>query len=127
MRKAFSILIGIHYFVLTVGIAISVHYCQGEVESVNITSESSCCCGVMENMADCCSDTEFQLQLDIDQFFSSSPKIQFENTFIDFPVIDKNSIQTIEFESQKEFAFVDIPPPIKQPSWLLNCELTYYG
>ena len=80
MRQFLAILLSIFYLVLSTGAAINMHYCGGELDSVQINSNPvSCCCGNMEMSNNCCQDEEFILDLDLDQQIASYPNIVPEN------------------------------------------------
>ena len=45
MKKIFALFFALFYLISTTGFGVTVHYCGGEIESVNINAKpKSCCC-----------------------------------------------------------------------------------
>ncbi|NJO90583.1 MAG: hypothetical protein HC831_17705 [Chloroflexia bacterium] len=86
MKKLASIIISIVYLVLSTGILVNLHYCQGEIESISIvTNNSKCCCASMEFDDDgCCKNEQLLVQFDNDeQIVTNAPDFQKVFKFIE--------------------------------------------
>ncbi len=128
MRKLITILFSAFYLVTSVGVYVNIHYCTGEVTSVKIlATDTDCCCVDAEKSAGCCDDETFLFQLNkedqINQHSRDIPEPQL--TVIASLINSYDHFKTIEKEANYEQ--LEAPPPRKQPIWLVNCSLTYYG
>lgn len=128
MKKFATILFSIFYLQASVGIAVDIHYCNGQVKFVEVIADiGNCCCGDEENTASCCDDETFFFQLDNVQKISQNFRVVFEQ-----PVSYIAEVYCIldcfkGIDEEVNFEHLDLLQPKKQPIWLLNCSLTYYG
>ena len=128
MKKILTTILTVFYLVLSSSTAISIHYCEGELENVNLNSNiESCCCGDNVISNSCCLVKELKLEIDIDQLEVSLRNIVPENsiliTELNFGngILKEIEINEILVENYK------IPPPKLEAIWITNCSLTYYG
>ena len=128
MKKLTAILFSAFYLLATVGVAFNVHYCGGQVGGVSLyANEGSCCCGEAEAMDDCCDNEQFFFQLDQEQKLVksiSTPSNELVSAIATLVVCD---ILIPEEDVPVVNENLKFPIPHKQPAWLLNCSLTYYG
>lgn len=129
MKHILSITVAIIYLLISAGIQINAHFCHGELESVKILVETeSCCCGNEEVSGNCCSNENISFQADIDNHLVSESRISFFHYETLFNCICFDVDFKIEAEANGSYLlFAEISPPVKQPVWLLNCSLVYYG
>jgi len=136
LKKVFTIGLTAFYLFLTAGLPITVHYCHGHIEEINILTKNITCCEDMEmpvnncceikDMSDCCSNEYYVYQLDIDEEITKPFKI----TKSVFATIMKAQVfdLTVSYEDDdKTCQFFDLPPPANQSLWLVNCNFTFYG
>ena len=127
MKRSLYILLGLKYFILTIGIAISLHFCQGDLAGINLTTIEACCCGPEEVPSDCCTNNEVQLLFDADQQAPSKIESNWKIFSVDIPgLTDLTSLTTIDIPDSELILF-DLPPPDKEPLWLVLCDFTFYG
>ncbi len=128
MKKLVSIFVSIVYLVLSTGVLINMHYCQGKIESISIiTNASKCCCVSMDYDDGCCSNEQLLVQLDIDeQLIANSPL--FSEVFKSVET-DNFSEQVFFVDSVEEenYSYGDLSPPPKIPIWKTNCTFLLYG
>ncbi|MCB9235672.1 MAG: hypothetical protein H6581_28760 [Bacteroidia bacterium] len=127
MKNASIILLTAFYLLLSVGVNVNVHYCGGKLSEISLVETPTCCCGEMGMRKGCCSDQNFQMQLDTDH--QISPQFQmdlgpmvaciFENEVGEAAVLPTRP-------DAKPFGF-DLPPPPNAPAYLLHCSFTFYG
>lgn len=126
MRNFAAISIMTYYLIATIGVAVNVHYCHGELASVKIyLSNSACECGKMMGKMDCCDDEAYFFQLEDDHKISNAS----QEMLLDAPepaFIDKDE-WLIEEDSFKEFQEHPDPPPPGPDVRILYQSLTYYG
>jgi len=129
MKSLLPILLLNFYLFATVGINFTVHYCGGEIESIQVYSlDDYCCCDSDEGFDDnCCkNDSSFYKINDWQQValnFYSSLKCPV-STPINYNALSQNFIKNFkEFSPIKN---IIIPPP-KLLILLFNCTLTFYG
>ncbi len=128
MRKLTSILVSIVYLVLSTGLVVNLHYCQGEIESVSIIAKNStCCCAAMDFDDGCCHNEQLLIQLDSDQQVVSS-SVQFSEVF-KFIEIEANEEQFhLKANTENEvYICRDLSPPPKIAIWKTNCTFLFYG
>lgn len=124
------------YLFLTAGIPITVHYCHGSLEEIKLLAKTVSCCDEVPNSTnnccddeintDCCSNEIFQFQLDIDEeIVSHDLSYQMFYTNIENNQVDNSVIVFVVEDGM--FQFCDLPPPKKQPIWLMNCNFSLYG
>jgi hypothetical protein len=127
MRKTAIIVFSFFYLIIVTGIPVTIHYCQGSIESVQLFSSGnkSCCSGGLQK--GCCKNVHFWIKAETEnQLVSQAYAIAF------FPLINaeaglpvKNIPEVIIMTYT--YGFHDLPPPGINPIWLVNCSLTYYG
>lgn len=115
------------YLIATIGVAINVHYCHGEVASVNVYfSADACVCGKMMGEKHCCDDETFVFQLEEDQRVSES--FTFSVTEL-IPTIQQPVPRTSEVWENPGImpSRSPDPPPPGRPVWLLHQSFIFYG
>ncbi len=125
MQKVTSILFTFFYLMLSIGVAINVHYCGGEVKDVAFFVDAESCCDD-SNACDCCDNETFLIQnlqegvvLQSDVFHFSPVKAPLE--------VNHAVSQMDKLEVGKLAAFVEWASPPESDLWLKFCTLTYYG
>jgi hypothetical protein len=127
MKKLAAILFSIFYLTVTIGVAINVHYCHGEVESVEVfAGESSCCCGdTSENL--CCHVDSQLIKFENDQASTSNFKLTIEEPVFELPFFPEYHDEPVYLSDFSTFQNeADLLPP-QLPAWLRYCSLVYYG
>ncbi len=129
MKKIASIAFALFYAVTSMGVAVNVHYCLGEIESVELLSFSKkCCCGDMEMPIGCCSDDTYLIQHDVEeQQTVESARFTFAPVTVLMPQL---SIVLISEEDITSHSIPNFPQPFPPPNEslrLLYCSLTFYG
>lgn len=126
MQRFSAIAMMTYYLLATVGVAVNVHYCHGELASVNIyLSNNACECGRMMGDMNCCDDEVYFFQLEDDHKISNaSQKISLDTPE---PVASRESAEIKEEDPQKEFHEDPDPPPPGPDVRILYQSLTYYG
>ncbi|MBN2273266.1 MAG: hypothetical protein JXR41_12720 [Bacteroidales bacterium] len=128
MKRIILILFSFFYLVALTGFPLTVHYCHGSIESVQVFSpEKECCCDYNEMSENCCRNVHYWLKAGTDEQLSSPslyPPVCYAMLAMDWQLNDYN----ISSETKlSETLFYDIPPPQPAPKWLMNCSLTLYG
>lgn len=103
----------------TTGIAVSRHYCGGEIVSTTVLVEASSCCG-----SDSCCKNEIELiQLDVEYSVSSTvvvpSSVKIDLFGFSLAIFDLN-VEEILLED--EFIISDLPPPPKIQALLANIQ-----
>lgn len=130
MNKVLIILFSAYYMLASVGVAINVHYCAGEVSSIDVLSKKSlCCCESDGQRSSCCDDETLFFQMDDEQQFFQSSKMNFEQSFKMIALSNLVTADILNSDDEDNFRFEDIifSPPLKEPLWLNHCSLVYYG
>ena len=129
MKKLASIIVSIVYLVLSTGVLVNLHYCQGEIESISVvTNNSLCCCATIDfDDNGCCKNEQLLVHLDNDeQIITKHRKLQEV-----FKFIEKDSFEKLLVEDdsigKEYFTFEDISPPPKLGIWKTNCTFLFYG
>jgi hypothetical protein len=128
MKKLAAILFSIFYLTVTIGFAINVHYCHGEIRSVEVfADEGSCCCGDGAITSACCHvDSQF-VKFENEQASISNFKLNIQVPVFNLPVTYDHPVEpvySIDFSTFHTEA--DLLPP-ELPAWLRYCSLVYYG
>ncbi|MEL7120478.1 MAG: hypothetical protein AAFO07_13590 [Bacteroidota bacterium] len=140
MRKVTSIFLLSIYLLASVGLYGNVHYCQGEVDSVQwiLDNKMSCCMAAashcveksvadhcMEKSTDpsCCDDEAFYMQLDSDQSISYT-KSGVELAWIPTQNQIFHYSSTLDESANIDFA-IDPPPP-ESALFILYQQLLFY-
>lgn len=127
MKKLSIIAFAGFYFLASVGIAVNIHYCMGQIGNINLYAEAgSCCCGDEEMEDECCDDSSFFYQIDQDQKVNKPVRTSGSDLFAFCYFLTYQSALVGSETSQVDHLQTD-PFLYKQPAWLLNCSLTYYG
>jgi len=127
MKKTAIILFSFFYLIIITGIPVTIHYCQGSIESIQLFSAGnhSCCSGGLQK--GCCKNVHFLIKAEAENqlvsqgyanAFFTSIKLEAWMPVKNIPEV-KSMVST--------FGFHDLPPPRINPIWLVNCSLTYYG
>lgn len=134
MRTA-AFISAFYYFVITVGISISLHFCKGELTCFSFISESSMCCHIHEGTDhkqdnchtvcedDCCSNESVNITLDTDFTFES---VDIPNTAIS---LSSEGLHFTKVMNSQTLA-LDAPvrgSPESPPLYLLHSSFIFYG
>lgn len=109
-KKASHIILSMLLLITTIGLAISKHYCGGELVSTRLFAEAESCC----NSADCCKNESKTYQLDEDLAVASNLELP-ESIQLDL-FVEAVVLFDAQFEenlNRKEFIITDLPPPPK--------------
>ncbi|WP_159518046.1 HYC_CC_PP family protein [Sunxiuqinia indica] len=128
MKRALVVILSVFYLLVTVGLAVQVQYCSGEILSVQLFSETNSCCGEASFCdTDCCHNQSQVIQFEEQQTLLSNSKLKVEQP------MSQQAVSTLVY-SPDFFAKQDAPfvrntfyPPPNEPVWLLHCSLVYYG
>lgn len=129
MKKIVAILSSAVYLILTLGLAINLHYCQGELESVSVIGTSSnCCCAIATHESSCCNNEKYFFQ------FSNDNQLTASNIILSHPYQYFETAYIIEFKGFKDtlqsfkVPYDDSGPPGPTKAiWKTNCSLLFYG
>ena len=127
MKRLFAIIFTFYYLTLSIGLAISVHYCEGEVYSVAIFNKAESCCEDNSSCCSCCEDDQYLIQAETSEQLIVAKHYSFledEGFLLNF------FIQTIPVsEDGKNFfeQIIDYSPFEDPPIWLINCSLVFYA
>ena len=110
LRKTSHIILSTLLLFATVGIAISKHYCCGNLISTSIFGEADSC----GDKDDCCKNESELFQLDEDCSLVSVSDVPQNTEFelLDLTILGINQTN-IDLEGTKEFLIADSPPPLK--------------
>ena len=128
MKRFITILFTAIYLCASAGVLFNIHYCNDQVESFELqASEESCCCDDDALMEDCCSNETIFLKSDHEQQIVQ--KLRTATNFLDLiDMVVHHEVQSNEIDkNESDPERFDFPIPPKQPLWLRNCSLTYYG
>lgn len=127
MRKLIAVILSLYYVTAIAGLAVSVHYCHGEIEAVGVFTEAKGCCDESGTCCTCCLEEEYLVKADVDDQLTASYKFEFnpENTFGILLLLWDCHFNTLDEPSSRQFTEQPLPP--KAPIWLLNSNLTFYG
>ena len=67
----------LYYLSATVGLAVSVHYCHGVIESIGVFTEAKGCCDDVDTCCSCCVEEEYVVKADVDDQLAVSNKYEF--------------------------------------------------
>lgn len=131
MKRIFSTVFAIFFLLISAGITLNMHYCQGKLIEVAFKSDnhSGCCSEAKscheEKSKKCCDDETVLIQFDevqIPVYLPTLPLFDFANS-LPQPSVD----QSISLWQDSFITEEDYPPPDPQPLWLLYQSLTFYG
>lgn len=126
MQRFSAIAMMTYYLLATVGVAVNVHYCHGELASVNVyLSNNACECGKMMGDMTCCDDEAYFFQLEDDHKISNAS----QEISVDAPepATETEVEWIVEDEPLTEFREHPDPPPSGPDVRILYRSLTYYG
>jgi hypothetical protein len=126
MKRFISVILSVLYFSLSTSASINLHFCGGDLKTIDVNSEQqTCCCGT-ETSHSCCDNETFILKIDLDQSSSIVKSETPKNNEVESELfIITNSLENEENEDLTEESLLKLPQ--KEPIWLLNCIFTYYG
>lgn len=130
MKKVTAILFSAFYLIATIGVAVNIHYCHGEVESVSVYEDpTGCCCDTKENGSGCCSNESFVLQFEDKEQIVENHRIQIQIHTMEVDISDLTIQRLEDIHESEGFEYIFQPPPPKLSGQIriLNCSLTYYG
>ncbi|TKG94202.1 hypothetical protein EYV94_13015 [Puteibacter caeruleilacunae] len=112
VKKASHIILTMLLLISTIGLAVSKHYCGGELISTAIFTEAESCC----DSDNCCNNQTEVFQFDEDYFVSVNQEIP-ETSQLDLlaiaVVVFNLHITTSLIATTQEFVVRDAPPPPK--------------
>ena len=134
MKRTFVILFSMLYASLSTGLALNIHYCQGEIEDIFFAGqeeESSCCATTCcekpeETKPSCCEDEVVLIQFSGEQVVTTQKFLEKESFDGITQSIVHSPAQAICQENNAALPKVsssDSSPPL----WLLHCNFTFYG
>ncbi|MEM7659622.1 MAG: hypothetical protein AAF399_26135 [Bacteroidota bacterium] len=124
-RIAAILLMGL-YLLTSTGLTVNVHYCLGQIDSIQVFAPPPhCCCDDFPGMRGCCDDETFFFQLDEDQITSSTlPIPQWELAMVVEPLAQWEE----QIETEERFpASLERPPPLRLSRRIQYHSLTLYG
>jgi len=130
LRKHISILLTFFLLVSNLGLAFNVHYCDGKIESVSLSTAPATiksvdeCCGIIEKESQCCNDKVIKSDVKSDQIIVKT--LSFDAEFI--PVTDfwKPQVSTFNSNFQKRDNITYYCDANAPPFYLLYRQLTFY-
>lgn len=131
LKKHISIFLTFFLLASNLGLAFNVHYCDGEIASVTLSTAPSSaekvdeCCGIVEKDSQCCNDKVIKAELKADQIIVKT--LSFDASFI--PVTDcwkpQFFAQNTNFKQRDTFTYYcDAHAP---PLYLLYSQYTFYA
>jgi hypothetical protein len=127
MKMVVAIVTLIFYFSLSVVQAVNLHFCHGELESLDFTGiDSSCCASMHVDHSTCCKDITVEVDFDPDQLMVQTFSIQ-HNIFalIDLPfLLDRVPVSPIDISQSVAKIANKYPPP---KVYLLQHSFLFYG
>jgi len=129
MKNAFLLSLALIYFVLTLGMEVSLHYCMGELEemSLNAADPGDCCCNWMKMPQGCCDDKKISLDLDEDHQISESVPVPMAPAFSTPEPKWHLSSALIPGSQRLQPNGADPPPRQARKIRILQGSLTFYG
>lgn len=128
MKKFLAISFALFYVLASIGVTLNVHYCHGEVKYVQMATHSEdCCCGDESATITCCDTDTIFLQYDNDDQIHPNQRSVKELGPVAW--VGATSLNTFhpDIPEKINLQHLNLPPPPRQPLWLLNCTFTYYG
>jgi len=128
MVRLISIILSVVYFSLSTGTIVAMHYCSDKLQSVQLNTVPKSCCGDEDGINhSCCENSFIVLDIDIDQKISVSDNLlpSFQLVASYFKIIYNVILEEKNQNTRLNNDF--IPPPPKEPLWIMKCSLTYYG
>lgn len=122
MKRLLTLIVTIIYFCISSGFVMSVHYCMGKVNKINveIVPSKSCICGKKEMKGCCKTESKFVKLTDIHQ--ATNADVSIIKTFHIVPVSYTNNNANVISINTKLVSTNHSPPIISpQPIYILNC------
>ncbi len=130
-RKYANVLLVFSLLISNLGVSFSVHYCDDEIVSVSVNSETTYhevekdCCGVIEVKSKCCKNKIIKSNEKFDQITVKSVSLD-SNYFLVFnewkPLVFSNAFSFQQKESPSYYCDANAPP-----FFLLYSQYTFYG
>lgn len=115
LKRFFSISLLSIYLFFSLGLVVSLHYCSGNLASLNLFDKASCCCDEEKETSksateDCCKDEIKTVKISDEQLQS---KIAFQFSGLDAMLLKPISFSTVfQFQQPKSIFFKStIPRP----------------
>ena len=130
MNKIAAIFISILYLLVSVGVAVDIHSCEGEIQNIGLFgSDNKCCCPDDDSTLHCCKDESVFVQFYNDQqLVKQQVKIPL-NTLVTInnQAVNINTKNPAVLKEKFNVTSLAKPPPKKHPIWLVTNSLIYYG
>ncbi len=122
LRKISHIISAILLLVTSMGMAVSKHYCHGELVSVSVFHEADSCC----DMPGCCTNENhfYQVKEDFSSPVISTVPVLAELDILGHDLLATESLLT-ETESENTTSFIDYSPPPKNIQTVLSLKQVY--
>lgn len=130
MKVFSSIFFSIFYLFVSVGIGYNMHYCGGNLSSVDLyTKTSACCCDEDAEMANnCCDDENSYFQFTSDQKLAERTSITVtEISMLADLCIEINNDAVDRSRDLESTAYLALHPPDPERIYLLNSSFLFYG
>lgn len=130
MKKGIVILSSVFYLLVSVGIGYNMHYCEGNLFSVELYAKSSVCCceGGQEMENDCCVDESSFFQFAPDQKLAANTNVSVKKmSLLANLLFDIQHKVADDGKHIKNAYYFDLPPPDSERIYLLNCSFVFYG
>tara|TARA_R110002050_G_scaffold53783_4_gene122145 strand:+ start:5298 stop:5741 length:444 start_codon:yes stop_codon:yes gene_type:complete len=128
MKKAVATILSVFYLLVTVGLAVDVHYCSGKIASVQLFSETNSCCGADGDCStNCCHYASQVIQFEEPQTLRSNFRLNTEQPVAQLAI--SALVHSPDFSTKQDFPIINnaFSHPPNEPVWLLLCSLVYYG
>lgn len=129
MKKIVSILLGLFYLLLSVGINVNYHYCLGKLDTIEIfITDIHRCCEYESSARTCCDDEHYFFQLDEDHNLTQAGPIVFEvKAIVSADFVENMVIKVPLSAGHAAFPPENPPPPSPENAWLRFCAPIIYG
>ncbi|MBI3235720.1 MAG: hypothetical protein HYZ42_17075 [Bacteroidetes bacterium] len=125
MKKFLSIVLLFLFLITNSGMAISVHWCCGELSSICLISDAgdSCWCGDMPMESDCCKDKKVTLDASAKSELAKAAGYELKTIITDLIITPINHIEVL-YLATVQYTDSDLyhPPPLNHsvPIYLLD-------
>ncbi len=129
MKRSVTIVFLSFYVLISLGLTINLHYCGGQLESLDLFGNTeSCCCGGETMNKSCCENQFLYFEISDEQRVSQDYRILTIPSF-DLNIQPAIDITLLNNEIELDFQRLEnnSSPPYKNPFWILNCSLIYYA
>ena len=136
MKQFGAILVSFIYLTFSIGLVVNIQYCHGEIEEINLITESiSCCtettscCSETGNEPDkCCSEIQHYYQVVPDMLKAEQIKLIVSLNNTSFFEREVFSNDLIPGQNKLHSNYYDKPPESQsKPLWIVHCSFTFYG